>query len=109
MTDFKKLIKTIVTPLVEHPEAITIDRVETDRFYEYRLTVAGDDVGRVIGKRGHVASAIRTIVYSVRINDSKRVRLVINDESKAPKWGVSASRGAFLYPINVGLKTTSMN
>ena len=45
MTDFKKLITTIVTPLVEHPEAIEIG-VETDRFYEYHLTVAGDDVGR---------------------------------------------------------------
>lgn len=96
MTDFKKLITTIVTPLVEHPEAIEIERVETDRFYEYHLTVAGDDVGRVIGKRGHVASAIRTIVYSVRINDPKRVRLVINDESKAPKW--DSVSGAFLIP-----------
>lgn len=85
MTDFNQLIKTIVTPLVDHPEAIKIDMTETDRFYEYNLTVDADDIGRVIGKRGHVASAIRTIVYSVRVNGQKRVRLVINDESKAPK------------------------
>ncbi|KZL41170.1 KH domain-containing protein [Secundilactobacillus collinoides] len=85
MTDFKQLIKTIVTPLVENPDAISIEEVETDCFYEFHLTVAGDDIGRVIGKRGHVASAIRTIVYSVRVKGPKRVRLVINDESKAPE------------------------
>ncbi|KRK49304.1 KH domain-containing protein [Secundilactobacillus kimchicus] len=85
MTDFTQLIKTIVAPLVDHPEAIRVTQTENDRFYEYHLTVDADDIGRVIGKRGHVASAIRTIVYSVRVSGPKRVRLVINDESKAPE------------------------
>ena len=71
MTDFKALINTIVVPLVEHPEAIRIEENETDRFYEFQLYVDPKDVGRVIGKQGHVAQAIRTIVYSVRVQGSK--------------------------------------
>ncbi|GAK47897.1 RNA-binding protein [Secundilactobacillus oryzae JCM 18671] len=82
MTDFKTLIKTIVAPLVEYPEAIRIEKNETDRFYEFQLFVDSKDVGRVIGKQGHVAQAIRTIVYSVRVQGPKRVRLVINDSAK---------------------------
>lgn len=82
MTDFKTLIKTIVAPLVEYPEAIRIEENETDRFYEFQLFVDSKDVGRVIGKQGHVAQAIRTIVYSVRVQGPKRVRLVINDSAK---------------------------
>ena len=42
--------------------------------------VAPEDVGRVIGKHGRVAQAIRTIVYSVRVDDSLRVRLNIVDD-----------------------------
>ncbi|PWG00896.1 KH domain-containing protein [Levilactobacillus bambusae] len=79
MIDFKALIKAIVEPLVSHPEAIDIDQTETDRFYEYHLTVDPADVGRVIGKQGHVAQAIRTVVYSSRVDGNKRVRLIIND------------------------------
>ncbi|GEO68121.1 KH domain-containing protein [Levilactobacillus acidifarinae] len=79
MTDFKALILAIVSPLVEHPDDLVVTTTETDRFYEYRLAVHPDDVGRVIGKQGRVAQAIRTIVYSVRVNGNKRVRLIIDD------------------------------
>ncbi|MBU7539625.1 KH domain-containing protein [Levilactobacillus brevis] len=79
MTDFKGLILAIVSPLVEHQEDLVITPVETERFYEYRLTVNPDDIGRVIGKQGRVAQAIRTIVYSVRVQGNKRVRLIIDD------------------------------
>ncbi|MCW3777564.1 KH domain-containing protein [Levilactobacillus namurensis] len=80
MTDFKALILAIVSPLVDHPDALAVSMTETDRFYEYRLAVHPDDVGRVIGKQGRVAQAIRTIVYSVRVQGNKRVRLIIDDQ-----------------------------
>ncbi|MGO4923483.1 KH domain-containing protein [Ligilactobacillus ruminis] len=80
--DVKQLIVTIVKPLVADPDAIKI-KIETDRdahFLNFNLSVAPDDVGRVIGKHGRVAQAIRTIVYSVRVGDSLRVRLNIVDD-----------------------------
>jgi predicted RNA-binding protein YlqC (UPF0109 family) len=62
-----------------HPDKIKLNVKESDDFYEYDLIVQPDDIGRIIGKQGRVAKAIRTIVYSVRIKGGKRVRLNILD------------------------------
>lgn len=81
MTDkeMRELITTIVEPLVSHPEDIKLDSKDTDEFHEYMLEVHPDDVGRVIGKRGRIAKAIRAIVYSIQFDGPKRVRLTIVD------------------------------
>ncbi|MBV0914444.1 KH domain-containing protein [Apilactobacillus sp. HBW1] len=79
MTNFDELIKKIVKPLVEYPEDVAIDHSESDRFYEYHLVTNPADVGIIIGKKGHVAQTIRTIVYSARVSGDKRVRLIIDD------------------------------
>lgn len=80
MANIKQLISTIVTPLVKFPEEMSIEEVDTPEFYEYHLHLNPEDIGRVIGKKGRVARAIRTIVYSVRTENRKRTRLVIVDE-----------------------------
>lgn len=79
MKDLTALVLTIVHPLVTKPDEVQLAIVESDEFYEYNLTVAPEDIGRIIGKQGRVAKAIRTIVYSVRTNDAKKVRLNILD------------------------------
>ena len=79
MADVKELILTIVRPLVSQPEAVSLEIEESTDFLEYNLTVAEEDIGRIIGKQGRVAKAIRTIVYSVRIDGPKKVRLNILD------------------------------
>ncbi|WP_122646601.1 KH domain-containing protein [Enterococcus mediterraneensis] len=79
MTDLKDLVLTIVRPLVTYPDQVTLDVVESDDFYEYNLSVAPEDIGRIIGKQGRVAKAIRTIVYGVRTQGPKKVRLNILD------------------------------
>ncbi|MBD3949669.1 KH domain-containing protein [Tuanshanicoccus lijuaniae] len=81
MANINQLIKTIVTPLIEFPEDLRIEEVDTAEFYEYHLHLNKEDIGRVIGKKGRVARAIRTIVYSVRTHTRKRTRLVIVDEN----------------------------
>lgn len=80
MANINNLIETIVTPLIVHPEEMSISIVETDDFTEYHLHLNPEDIGRVIGKKGRVARAIRTIVYSIRSGNKKRTRLVIADE-----------------------------
>lgn len=77
--DVKELVLTIVRPLVMHPEAVKLDIEESADFLEYNLTVDPTDIGRVIGKQGRVAKAIRTIVYSVRTEGTKKVRLNVVD------------------------------
>ncbi|QIL46516.1 KH domain-containing protein [Vagococcus coleopterorum] len=79
MTDVKELVYAIVRPLVTHPDSVKLDLTESADFIEYNLTVDPEDIGRIIGKQGRVAKAIRTIVYSVRIDGPKKVRLNILD------------------------------
>ena len=78
-TEMRNLIKTIVSALLSHPEDMKLDLQEIDDFHEYLLSVHPDDVGRVIGKRGRIAKAIRSIVYSVNYYGQKRVSLKIVD------------------------------
>ena len=79
MADIKALITTVVTPLVQYPDDIKDFLRKPRVIFEYNLTVNPEDIGRVIGRQGRVASAIRTIVYSVRVSGPKRVRLTIED------------------------------
>lgn len=81
MTDkeMRDLIQTIVEQLVSHPDEVKLDLQDTDDFHEYLLSVHPDDVGRVIGKKGRIAKAIRAIVYSIQYDGPKRVRLTIVD------------------------------
>ena len=76
----EQLIHTIVEPLVDHPEELKIELGESEDFMEYNLILHPDDVGRIIGKKGRVIRAIRTIIYSVRNRDEKRARITIVDD-----------------------------
>ena len=80
MPNIEDLLLTIVKTLVNHPDEIQLNIVDGDEFLEYHLLLHPDDVGRVIGKGGRVANAIRTIIYSVRVEGPKRIRLVIDRE-----------------------------
>ncbi|MCM6932409.1 MAG: KH domain-containing protein [Enterococcus italicus] len=79
MDELKELVLTIVRPLVSFPDQVVLNVEESDDFFEFNLSVAPEDIGRIIGKQGRVAKAIRTIVYSVRLNQPKKVRLNILD------------------------------
>ena len=68
----KALIETIVYPLVDHPDQIEVTVEETDEKIRYHLTVHSDDVGKVIGKNGRIAKAIRTVVYAAGSDTNKR-------------------------------------
>ncbi|MDQ0159117.1 MULTISPECIES: KH domain-containing protein [Alkalibacillus] len=69
----KPLIETIVTPLVDHPEQIHVNVEETDEKIRYHLTVHEDDVGKVIGKNGRIAKAVRTVVHAANSDTHKKV------------------------------------
>lgn len=79
MKDLTELVLTIVRPLVTQPDQVSLEITESDHFLEYNLSVAPEDIGRIIGKQGRVAKAIRTIVYGVRVEGPKKVRLNIVD------------------------------
>ncbi|MGO2084060.1 KH domain-containing protein [Vagococcus sp.] len=83
MTDVRELVLTIVRPLVSHPDKVFLEVTESDQFMEYNLSVDESDIGRIIGKQGRVIKAIRTLVYNIRTEEPKRVRLnILDDETK---------------------------
>lgn len=73
----KQLIKSVVTPLVDYPEDIVVNMKEEEKKLIYHLTVNEQDVGKIIGKNGRIAKAIRTVVYAAKSDTNKRVYLDI--------------------------------
>ncbi|WP_079709424.1 KH domain-containing protein [Paraliobacillus ryukyuensis] len=69
------LIQTIVKPLVDHPDQIAVVQKEEPSKVIYHLTVHPADVGKVIGKNGRIAKAIRTVVYAASSDSKKRIYL----------------------------------
>jgi uncharacterized protein len=73
----KALIESIVAPLVDFPEDVVITEKEEDTKIVYHLTVNQNDVGKIIGKNGRIAKAIRTVVYAAKPDANKRIYLDI--------------------------------
>jgi predicted RNA-binding protein YlqC (UPF0109 family) len=75
----KDLVAHIARELVDKPEEVSVAEVEGNQTSVLELKVAKDDIGKVIGKKGRIAHAIRTIVSSVSAKDKKRTVLEILD------------------------------
>ena len=75
----QELLITIVKGLVENPDAVsvTVDEVDESGIVVYHLHVAEEDMGRVIGKQGRIAKAIRSVVKAASTKDNKRVDVEI--------------------------------
>ncbi len=69
----KELVEVIATALVDHPEEVVVTENETDKAIIVELKVAADDMGKVIGKQGRIAKAIRTVVKAAASKDDKKV------------------------------------
>ena len=68
-----KLVEFIAKSLVDHPESVVVTTREEDDSVIITLTVDPEDTGKVIGKQGRIAKAIRAIVKAASINDEKKV------------------------------------
>ncbi|MED4202608.1 KH domain-containing protein [Neobacillus mesonae] len=75
----KELIQTIVKPLVDFPEDIKVNAIEDETRITYHLSVNKADMGKVIGKQGRVAKAIRTVVYAAGSSQHKKLFLEIGE------------------------------
>ena len=69
----KKLLEQIAKALVDDPQQVEVQQVESDRLVVLELKVAPDDMGKVIGKQGRIAKAIRTVVNAAAVKENKRV------------------------------------
>ncbi|HHU30618.1 MAG: KH domain-containing protein [Bacillota bacterium] len=73
----KELVEIIAKALVDHPDEVRVERIEDERTITLELHVASEDMGKVIGKRGRIAKAIRTVVNAASSAEKKRVLVEI--------------------------------
>ena len=73
----REFLEFIVRHLVDHPEFVVIDQVEADTTVTFTLRVGPGEVGRVIGKSGRTAQAIRILLAAVAARQGRRAMLEI--------------------------------
>ncbi|MGQ9608314.1 MAG: KH domain-containing protein [bacterium] len=73
----KSLVEYIAKSLVDHPDQVNVNEVEGEKTTILELSVAEDDLGKIIGKHGRTARAMRTVVNAAASKDRKRAVLEI--------------------------------
>ncbi|MDY0234448.1 MAG: KH domain-containing protein [Gudongella sp.] len=68
-----ELVEFIAKALVDNPDEVSVNEIEGSQSIIIELKVASDDMGKIIGKQGRIAKAIRTVVKAAAIKDNKRV------------------------------------
>ena len=73
----KKIVEVIATSLVSHPEQVVVTERQEDDTTLVELRVATEDMGKVIGRQGRIAKAIRTVVKAAATRENQRVTVEI--------------------------------
>jgi hypothetical protein len=81
VADLKGLIEAVARALADQPDAVSVRESERRGATVYELQVASSDLGRVIGRQGRTAAALRTLLSSAAEDDDKRVSLDIRDQT----------------------------
>ena len=69
----KELVEYLAKSLVDHPEDVHVNEVEGERTIILELSVSPEDMGKVIGKQGRIAKAIRTVVKAAAAKEGKKL------------------------------------
>ena len=72
-----EIVEYLARRLVDEPSAVRVEQVDRDDATVLQLWVAPDDVGKVIGRQGRIARALRTVVRASAARDERRVMLEI--------------------------------
>lgn len=72
-----ELVEYMVKALVDEPEAVSVNRVDSDAVTVYEVTVAPNDLGKVIGRHGRIANALRNVVKAAAMKDNVRATVEI--------------------------------
>ena len=75
----RDLLEFLTRALVEDPDAVEVDEFEENGDLVYEISVADDDLGRVIGKGGRVANALRSVAKAAAVKQERRVIVDILD------------------------------
>ena len=108
----QEFLEFVVKGLVEHPEAVKVTRTVDEMGVLLMLDLHADDMGKVIGRSGNTAKAIRTLLRVVGMKHNARVNLKINEppggmRDQAPSGGVAAQGwdGSHEVPASPAMKS----
>ena len=74
-----ELLEYLARQLVDEPDAVRVEEIDDDEDLVLRLHVAEGDVGKVIGRQGRIARALRTVVRAAAVREQRRVLVEIAD------------------------------
>lgn len=77
----KKALLYIVSSIVDNPDKVDIEEKEEEGIINFSISLAGEDIGRVIGKEGKIIRAIRNVIKIPAVKMEKRINIVIKEES----------------------------
>ena len=75
----KESLEAIITSLVNEPSEVSINQVDGEKSIVFEVKVANSDMGKVIGREGRIAKAIRTIIKALAIKEGKKVTVEFID------------------------------
>jgi uncharacterized protein len=75
----RELLEFVVKKLVDHPDDVNISEISGEQTFVYELRVHKEDLGKVIGKQGRTARALRTVLSAASVKENRRVMLEIID------------------------------
>jgi uncharacterized protein len=76
----RELVEFLTRALVEHPDEVRVEEIDSDGDVVLEIRVAEDDLGRVIGRSGRVANAIRTVAKAAAARQDRRVMVEILED-----------------------------
>lgn len=100
MHEEQKFLEMVVKALVDHPEAVVINRTVDEMGVLLSLKVHADDMGKIIGRSGNTAKAIRTLLRVVGMKYDARVNLKVEEPEGGKRNGYGADTSASGYPMD---------
>lgn len=77
----KDTLHYIVTSIVENPDAVSIEESEQEGMTVFTVTVAKEDMGKVIGKEGKVIRSIRNVMKVKAMKENKRINITLSEQA----------------------------
>ena len=75
----KEILEIIITNLVEDKSAVKIEEILDGDIVTYKVEVSESDMGKVIGKRGRIAKAVRTVTKAIALKENKKINIEFVD------------------------------
>jgi predicted RNA-binding protein YlqC (UPF0109 family) len=101
----KEFLEYVVKALVDHPEAVKVDRRTDDMGVLCTLDIDPEDMGKVIGRMGNTAKAIRTLLRVVGMKNNARVNLKINEPEGGKRSSIQAASAEVVDQVIEDLKS----